>query len=82
MGIRVGSSRCEHVINRLSIGINLPLFGGQVALGHRGAMTITTPSLVGAADLIMLKKDLVTHTIAQHGRLSGSSFSWPAAAFQ
>jgi hypothetical protein len=61
MKIRVGSGRCEHVIHRLSMGINLPFFGGPVALGHRGAMTITTPSLVGAADLIMLKKGLVTH---------------------
>ena len=61
MEFRVGSSRCEHVIHRLSIGIKLPLFGGLVALGHRGTMTITTPSLAGAADLIMLMRGLVTH---------------------
>jgi hypothetical protein len=61
MKIRVASGRCEHVIHKLSIGINLPLFGGPVARGQRGTMTITTPSVMGAADLIMLKKSLVTH---------------------
>jgi hypothetical protein len=83
MKIRVGSGRCEHVIHKLSIGINLPLFGGPVARGQRGTMTITTPFVMGAADSDHAQEEPGhPRPIAQNGRLSGSSFSGPAAAFQ